>query len=131
MLRLFTSGEIDRAARSGQRDVARAISFAVKEATSKALGTGINGRVGWLDIEYDDRRPEEVSLTGGARRRALWLSRPLGDFRAHLHLWIASDTVTATVLLEGGPRTKRTRRSRGAAALSSPVQGDVGQGRRQ
>jgi holo-[acyl-carrier protein] synthase len=101
--RLFTPGEAERASRSRQVGLTRAISFAVKEATSKALATGINGRVGWLDIEFDDRRPAEVTLSGGARRRALWLSRPLGHFRTHLHLWHTSETVTATVLLEGVP----------------------------
>jgi holo-[acyl-carrier protein] synthase len=47
--------------------------FAVKEAVSKAFGTGIGDRVGWLDIEVR-RDPESgapsVRLFGRARRLA-------------------------------------------------------------
>ncbi len=47
--------------------------FAVKEAVSKAFGTGIGKQVGWLDIEVvrsPDTGAPSVNLTGRAREWA-------------------------------------------------------------
>ncbi|MES2981417.1 MAG: holo-ACP synthase [Verrucomicrobiota bacterium] len=49
--KLFTEGErhyCDKQKRPGMHYAAR---FAAKEAVSKALGTGIGGKAGWLEME--------------------------------------------------------------------------------
>ena len=66
--RVFTEGEIEYCRGRPPNLAAR---FAAKEATMKALGTGVRG-VGWKDIEvirHDSGAPAVV-LHGRAKRRA-------------------------------------------------------------
>lgn len=49
--RTFTSGEIDYCAAKASPSQHYAARFAAKEAVFKALGTGWNHGVGWLDVE--------------------------------------------------------------------------------
>ncbi len=66
--RVFTAGEIEYCR---DRPANLAARFAAKEATMKALGTGVRG-VGWKDIEvirHDSGAPAVV-LHGRAKRRA-------------------------------------------------------------
>jgi len=69
--RIFTSTEIDEC--RGRAD-ALAVRFAAKEATSKALGTGI-GPVGWQDVETLHKRSGEpfIVLHGRAEQVAKYL----------------------------------------------------------
>jgi holo-[acyl-carrier protein] synthase len=62
--RCFTPDEL---ARCGGRAAALAARFAAKEATAKALGTGI-GDVGWREIEvvHDARGRPDLMLHGAA-----------------------------------------------------------------
>lgn len=67
--KLFTKAErsyCDRQQRPGLHYAAR---FAAKEAVSKALGTGIGGRVGWLEIEVvrPDAGGPRVEFHGAAK----------------------------------------------------------------
>ena len=64
-----------------------AARFAAKEATSKALGTGIEGLITWRDIEItsDDSHKPVLLLHGAARERAETLG---------LHTWAVSLTHT-------------------------------------
>ena len=69
--RVYTAAEIAITGRSPSRLAGR---FAVKEACSKALGTGIDGPR-WRDIEClrDDAGKPLLRLHGAARERALAL----------------------------------------------------------
>lgn len=49
--RLFTPRERDYCERQKNPNLHFAARFAAKEAVSKALGTGIGGEAGWLEIE--------------------------------------------------------------------------------
>jgi holo-[acyl-carrier protein] synthase len=77
-----------------------AARFAAKEAISKAFGTGIGAKLGWLDMEVRRKASGEpyVVLHGGGlilleerKARAVWLS--LSHTQAH---------ATAVAVLEGG-----------------------------
>ena len=66
--RIYTSGELEYCRRRPSKLASR---FAAKEATMKALGTGVRG-VGWKDIEVV-RAPSGapgIELHGRAKRRA-------------------------------------------------------------
>ena len=68
LLRIFTQEEIDYCRKRAPNLAGR---FAVKEATMKALGTGVRG-VGWKDIEVI-RHPSgapSIKLHGRAEMRA-------------------------------------------------------------
>ena len=51
LAKLFTSGERAYCASQKRPALHYAARFAAKEAVSKALGTGIGGDAGWLDLE--------------------------------------------------------------------------------
>lgn len=83
--RFFTAAEQDQC---GDRAASLAGRFAVKEAVSKALGTGI-GDVAWKEIEVinDERGRPTLVLHGAARH----LAREMG-----LHEWAISLSHTQT-----------------------------------
>jgi len=86
--RLFTDDE----RRDGHGDVQRlAARFAAKEATMKALGSGI-GSVGWRDVEVVRLETGEPSLRLSARAAELAASRGVSG-------WHVSLTHTATVAI--------------------------------
>lgn len=67
--KLFTESEreyCDKQARPGMHYAAR---FAAKEAVSKALGTGIGGKAGWLEMEVirGDSGAPTIKFHGNAR----------------------------------------------------------------
>jgi len=73
--------------------------FAVKEAVSKAFGTGIGEHIGWLDIEVErDRASGAPSVRLSPRAQAL------ADARGVTHIWIslshAGDYTVAQAVLE-------------------------------
>ncbi len=51
LARLFTDAERNYCAAQKRPELHYAARFAAKEAVSKALGTGIGGEAGWLDLE--------------------------------------------------------------------------------
>lgn len=51
LTRLFTAGEREYCESRKTPALHYAARFAAKEAVSKALGTGIGGHAGWLDLE--------------------------------------------------------------------------------
>ena len=51
--RLFTRREREYCAKQKRPGLHYAARFAAKEAVSKALGTGIGGQAGWLDMEVE------------------------------------------------------------------------------
>jgi holo-[acyl-carrier protein] synthase len=75
-----------------------AARFAAKEATAKALGTGISRGISWREIGVR-REPGErptISLTGRAAERA----REMGVKRLQLTLTHSRDVAMAVVLAE-------------------------------
>ncbi len=72
--RVFTPDEIAYCESRGRaRFQSYAARFAAKEATMKALGTGWNRHVGWLDIEVQRTRgrPPTIKLWGKAAEFAV------------------------------------------------------------
>ena len=51
--RLFTESEREYCAKQKRPALHYAARFAAKEAVSKALGTGIGGQAGWLEMEVE------------------------------------------------------------------------------
>jgi holo-[acyl-carrier protein] synthase len=84
-MRFFTDRELDQCR---GRPTSLAGRFAVKEAVSKALGTGI-GDIRWKDVEVvnDTRGRPELVLHGDARRLAI---------EQGLQFWSISLSHTAT-----------------------------------
>ena len=71
--RIFTDMELEYCRKRAFPERSLAARFAVKEATAKALGTGIGERLGWKDVEL-------VSKAGSKPRVRLngrWIKRPL------------------------------------------------------
>lgn len=66
--RLFTEAERDYCSAQKRPALHYAARFAAKEAVSKALGTGIGGEAGWLDLEIvrDPLGAPKLSLQGAA-----------------------------------------------------------------
>jgi holo-[acyl-carrier protein] synthase len=67
--KLFTSAERAYCCAQKKPELHYAARFAAKEAVSKALGTGIGGQAGWLDLEIirDLSGAPKLSLRGAAQ----------------------------------------------------------------
>ena len=91
--RIFTPNEI---AYCRERAPNLAARFAAKEATMKALGTGIRG-VGWREIEVTRKRGQapEILLHG----RALKKADELGVVQVALSLSHSNDYAIASVVM--------------------------------
>lgn len=97
-MRLFTEKERARAFEP-QRDIAAiAARFAVKEAVSKALGTGI-GSIGWKEIETTSAGSGApvVTLYGNAAKRA----ELMGVTQIHASISHERSVAVAMIILEG------------------------------
>jgi holo-[acyl-carrier protein] synthase len=97
--RLFTPDEL--AYCRGHQDPTPhlAARFAAKEATSKALGTGMSGGVGWTQIEViqPGGHVPTLKLSGAALARA----ESMGVTSSHLTLSHDGGMAVACVVLEG------------------------------
>ena len=91
-LRIYTELERARAERRpNQRAATYAKRFAAKEATSKALGTGLKEGVFWRDMgvaNLPSGQPTMV-LTGGAASRLAELTPP--GYKPHIHVSLTDD----------------------------------------
>lgn len=80
--------------------------FAVKEAVSKAFGTGIGEHLGWLDIEV-----EKDAQTGAPwvrlRHRGNALAAARGVYRIWVSLSHSRDQAVAQAVLVGRPRGEK------------------------
>jgi holo-[acyl-carrier protein] synthase len=95
--RIYTPGEIAYCRGRAQNLAAR---FAAKEATMKALGTGVRG-VGWRDIEvvrHESGAPA-IQLHGRAQRRA----QRLGILEISLSLSHCQEYAVAFVVVQCQP----------------------------
>jgi holo-[acyl-carrier protein] synthase len=98
--RVYTAAERSYCLRKRNSAESFAARFAAKEAGAKALGTGINHGVTWLEIEVvreTGGRPVIV-FHGRARERA----ERLGMRSAALSLTHTGSLAMASVVLEGG-----------------------------
>jgi holo-[acyl-carrier protein] synthase len=98
--RLFTPDELAYCRQHKDPLPHLAARFAAKEATSKALGTGIAGGIGWTQIEViqPGGRVPTLKLTGAALARA----ESMGVTRSHLTLSHDAGLAVACVVLEDG-----------------------------
>ena len=100
--RVFTPDEIAYCAGRARKFEHLAARFAAKEATLKALGTGITGWASMQEVEVvrDAAGRPKIRLRGGVLRRA----RSLGVKAAHLSISHTEGVAAAVVVLEGGRR---------------------------
>ncbi|MFW5798467.1 MAG: holo-ACP synthase [Planctomycetota bacterium] len=96
--RVFTRGEQEYSMARRNRYQHLAARFAAKEATAKALGTGIGRRVGWTDIEVIHNRNKAPSILLHAE--ADQLAEQMGVVLVHVSLTHTDDTAAAVVVLE-------------------------------
>ena len=103
--RVFTDIERARSDRRAGRAASYAKRFAVKEACSKALGTGLRRGVFWRDMGVVNKRGGQptVALTNGALARLIEIT-PAG-MRAEVHVTITDDypLAQAFVVIEALP----------------------------
>jgi holo-[acyl-carrier protein] synthase len=100
--RVFTQGEIAYCESRGRgRFESYAARFAAKEATMKALGTGWNRHVGWLDIEVlrTRGRPPTIKLWGkaaefAARRNVVRFQLSISHSDKHAIAHVIAETAT-------------------------------------
>jgi holo-[acyl-carrier protein] synthase len=97
--RVFTPDEIAYCAGRARKFEHLAARFAAKEATLKALGTGITGWASMQEVEvvHDAAGRPEIRLRGGVLRRA----RSLGVKATHLSISHTEGVAAAMVVLEG------------------------------
>ncbi len=98
--RVLSDVEIEAFQTSNQPERFLAKRFAIKEAASKALGTGIRDGVSFHDFvtEHDAMGKPELCVSGRAAERC----EQFGITRFHLSLSDEGDTVVAYVVMECG-----------------------------
>ncbi len=96
--RILTSEELQQWHSHSRPEVFLAKRFAVKEAASKALGTGIGQGVSWqhISMTHTELGAPLLLLTGQAQQRA----QQLGMNHSHLSLSDEVDMVVAFVVIE-------------------------------
>src|SRR5262245_11963440 len=97
--RVFTDAEIAYARRRHDPAQHLAARFAAKEATLKALGTGLSMGVRWREMEVRRGRGEPPQLTLSGRTAELGEAR--GIRRLHVSLSHDGGLAVAEVLAEG------------------------------
>jgi holo-[acyl-carrier protein] synthase len=104
--RVFTEEELSYALRRHDPAEHLAARFAAKEATLKALGTGLSMGVRWREMEV--RRPRGQRPTLALSGRTAELGEARGIRRLHVSLTHDAGLAVAQVLAEGedpvGPR---------------------------
>ncbi|MEO6909386.1 MAG: holo-ACP synthase [Edaphobacter sp.] len=98
MQKVFTEGEIAYCVRKKQAAESFAARFAAKEATAKALGTGISRGISWKEIEVRRNAGERPTLylSGRAAERA----KAMGVRNLHLTLTHSRDVAMAVAVVE-------------------------------
>lgn len=100
LAKLFTAAERAYCAPQKNPALHYAARFAAKEAVSKALGTGIGGHAGWLDLEItrDPSGAPKLVLHGAAAEFA----RLNGISEIQISLTHARDYAAANAVATGG-----------------------------
>jgi holo-[acyl-carrier protein] synthase len=96
--RVFTIEELAVCGQRRNRAACLALRFAAKEAFVKALGTGIRGAMGWLDIEVRNAASGQPRIA--LSPRATSFCRELHIRSWHLSLTDDGDYAAAVVVLE-------------------------------
>lgn len=96
--RLFCPGEIAYCQEKRYPHVHFAARFAAKEALLKALGTGLRGKMSWLDMEVvlDELGKPRMELRG----ECLKVLKRMGGRSTHLSLSHQNSTAAAVVIVE-------------------------------
>ncbi len=99
--RVFTKSEIEFAQKKNEgRFQSYAARFAAKEAFSKALGTGLRGKISWQEIEIvDDERHRPYIIARGKAKEYL------SDRKCHLSISHTSNYACAICLIEEIPHS--------------------------
>lgn len=97
--RVFTSEEIDYCLRQKRPALPFALRFAAKEASSKALGTGMRQGVSWCDISimHEPSGRPILKFYGNALKKAM----ELGGSSWYVSLSHERDYAVAVVIIEG------------------------------
>lgn len=115
--RCFTPGEQAYNAGSRRRVEHLAARFAAKEATLKALGTGLTGGINWTDIEV-------INGAHGAPRLALHGTARSAAARLGARAWTVSLTHTESLAMAsviGIGKLKRAPRAKTAKKKTPPA----------
>jgi holo-[acyl-carrier protein] synthase len=99
--RVFTDEEIAYCRRRRDPIPHLAARFAAKEATLKALGTGLSMGMSWLEMEVRRERGEAPTMTLSGRCRAILLAKGAGQVL--LSLTHDGDYALAQAVLVGPP----------------------------
>jgi holo-[acyl-carrier protein] synthase len=100
LARVYTSAEQAYCLRKRNAAESFAARFAAKEAGAKALGTGINYGVNWLEIEVIREASGKPTLK--FHGRAAEFAARLGVVRAALSITHTAELAMASVVLEDG-----------------------------
>lgn len=107
--RVFTDIERAKSDRRRMRAASYAKRFAAKEATSKALGTGLSHGVYWRDmgvVNLPTGAPT-MALTNGAKTRLEMLTPPGRDIQIHLTITDDGPLAQAFVILYAEARVEQ------------------------
>lgn len=89
--RIFTDAELEDCRKRAFPERSLAARFAVKEATAKALGTGIGARLTWKEVELISRQGEKPRIRLGGR----WADESFGISVSIAH----TNTTAAAVVM--------------------------------
>ena len=97
--RLFTEAEASRCRNPRRLHECFAGRFAAKEATLKALGTGLSNGIAWRDVELvsGEAQPPRIAL----HRRAEEIARMRGVTGSHVTISHDGGVAVAVVILMG------------------------------
>lgn len=82
--RLFTAREREYCEKQKRPALHFAARFAAKEAVSKALGTGIGGQAGWLDMEVERAESGAPKMIFNGRAADFLVSKGIAEVQVSL-----------------------------------------------
>jgi holo-[acyl-carrier protein] synthase len=95
--RVFSSGEERYCLRKAFPEQSFAARFAAKEATLKALGTGLSGGIGWKDVEIVNNRMGKPEVKLGSK-----ITKRIGEKKVLISLSHTKESAIAfAILVEG------------------------------
>ena len=103
--RVFTTVELNKAARRHDEAGTLAKRWAAKEACSKALGTGLRMGISWKDMAVSNLRTGQpvMELTGWAAERLAAMTPPGHEAIVHVSLTDDHPWAQAFVVIEARP----------------------------
>lgn len=100
--RLFTAREREYCGKQKRPALHYAARFAAKEAVSKALGTGIGGQAGWLDMEVERAESGAPKMVFTGRAADFLAAKGIADVQvslSHAKEYAAANAVAVKHLL--------------------------------